>query len=88
VGEDEADVRRRFEHLRRSAPPGTVTAADVDEYRQGRLVGTVEQVREQLALWEETGVTDVVACLGAVPFSVTSLDDVDLLGALAREGVT
>jgi alkanesulfonate monooxygenase SsuD/methylene tetrahydromethanopterin reductase-like flavin-dependent oxidoreductase (luciferase family) len=83
VGEGEADLRRRFERLRESAPPGVLHAATVDEYRPGRLVGTVEQVREQLAGWDEVGVRLVVACLGAVPFSVTEPDDLGALDMLA-----
>jgi alkanesulfonate monooxygenase SsuD/methylene tetrahydromethanopterin reductase-like flavin-dependent oxidoreductase (luciferase family) len=68
VGEDEADLRRRFDRLKAVSP-------------KGRLVGTVEQVQEQLHQWSNLGVTLVVACLGAVPFSVTDLDDLDPLVA-------
>lgn len=91
IGEDAADVRRRFERLKEHAPPGTVPAATVDEYRRGRLVGTVEEVQEQLRQWSGLGIRLVVACLGAVPFSVTHPDDLDaldLLAAAATEGVS
>jgi alkanesulfonate monooxygenase SsuD/methylene tetrahydromethanopterin reductase-like flavin-dependent oxidoreductase (luciferase family) len=81
VGEDEADLRRRFDRLQRTSPQGVLDGMTLDQYRQGRLVGTVEEVREQLAVWSALGVTLVVACLGAVPFSVTDLDDLDPLVA-------
>ena len=44
------------------------------------LVGTVEQVREQAAEWETLGVDTLIAGVGAVPFHVTSRDDIDMLG--------
>lgn len=86
VGQDEADVRSRFDRLRALMPPGVVDARTVDEYRPGRLVGTVEQVGEQLVEWAALGVSTVVACLGALPFAVTDVADVALLGAV-RQGV-
>lgn len=84
IGTDEADVRRRWEHLAAGAVPGTVHARTLDEFRQGRLVGTVEQVGEQLAAWEQTGVTSVIVSLGALPFTVTSLDDLELVASASR----
>ncbi|HEX9968952.1 MAG TPA: LLM class flavin-dependent oxidoreductase [Acidimicrobiales bacterium] len=85
VGEDEADLRRRYERLRRLAPPGVVDHVSLEQWRTGRLVGTVEQVAEQLAGWSELGVAQVVACLGALPFAVTDVDDLSLL-ATANKG--
>jgi alkanesulfonate monooxygenase SsuD/methylene tetrahydromethanopterin reductase-like flavin-dependent oxidoreductase (luciferase family) len=75
VGEDEADLRRRFERLQQRSPPGVLDGVTLADYRHGRLVGTVEQVREQVAQWEALGVTLLIACLGAVPFSVSDPDD-------------
>ena len=51
----------------------------LDEWRTGRLVGTVEQVREQQAEWAELGVETLIVGAGAVPFQVGALDDVELL---------
>jgi hypothetical protein len=61
------------------APPGVVRG-DLDSFRAGRLVGTVETVREQAATWEALGVDTLIAGIGAVPFHVTSRDDVAMLG--------
>lgn len=82
VGEDEADLKARWRRIQQTAPAG-VLPATLDEYRQGRLVGTVDQVAEQVARWEEEGVQTLVACTGAVPFSVTALDDLELVAAAA-----
>ena len=62
-------------------------AVTLDDWRQGRLVGTVEQVREQAAGWDDLGVETLILGVGAVPFAVTTIDDVELLGrALCGQG--
>jgi len=78
-GENEQDLTRRFERMVAEAPPGVV-GGDLDAFRTARLVGTVDEVREQAATWEELGVDTLIAGIGAVPFHVTSLDDVAMLG--------
>ncbi|HEX5614606.1 MAG TPA: LLM class flavin-dependent oxidoreductase [Acidimicrobiia bacterium] len=78
-GEDERDLERRFERLRSQSPPGVLDGVTLADYRVGRLVGTVEQVREQAAEWEALGVESIVLGVGAVPFHVGSTDDVELL---------
>lgn len=77
-GEDEADLRRRYERLQK-ASPGVLDRVDLDTFRTGRLVGTVDEVREQAAGWSELGVETLVIGAGAVPFQVVDLDDVRLL---------
>jgi alkanesulfonate monooxygenase SsuD/methylene tetrahydromethanopterin reductase-like flavin-dependent oxidoreductase (luciferase family) len=77
VGEDERDLKARFGRLQQHSPKGLLDGMTLADYRRGRLVGTVEQVKEQLARWAELRVGVVIACLGAVPFSVTATDDLD-----------
>jgi probable F420-dependent oxidoreductase len=84
VGEDEADLGRRFERLQESSPAGVLAGMNLDEFRTGRLVGTVEQVQEQVHAWETLGVETLVIGAGAVPFQVSSRDDVELLASAAR----
>ncbi len=83
VGESESDLQARFDRLCAIAPEGVITQP-LEEWRTERLVGTVEQVREQLGTWESLGVTTVIASLGALPFSVTELDDLELIMEAAR----
>lgn len=87
VGEDEADLARRFEHLQRVALPGVIDGLSLDEWRAGRLVGTVEQVAEQLAGWSALGVGTLIASFGALPFAVTDVEALELLAA-ARKGAS
>ncbi len=82
-GEDERDLERRFERLHAVTPPGVLDGVTLDEWRAGRLVGTVEQVAEQLSDWDALGVETIILGAGAVPFQVASLDDVELLAAAA-----
>jgi alkanesulfonate monooxygenase SsuD/methylene tetrahydromethanopterin reductase-like flavin-dependent oxidoreductase (luciferase family) len=81
VGEDEADLARRYERLRRLSPAGVLDGTALSEWRVGRLVGTVAEVREQLGVWSELGVSTLILCAGAVPFSLVGDDDVEMLAA-------
>jgi probable F420-dependent oxidoreductase len=81
AGEDEQDLAGRFERLRTVSPPGVLDTTTLDEWREGHLVGTPDQLREQVAGWEELGVEELVLGVGAVPFAVTAGDDVDLLAS-------
>jgi alkanesulfonate monooxygenase SsuD/methylene tetrahydromethanopterin reductase-like flavin-dependent oxidoreductase (luciferase family) len=84
VGEDEHDLAARFERLRAGTPAGVLDSVTLDEWRIGRLVGTVEQVREQAEGWRELGVETLIVGPGAVPFQVASLDEVDALAEALR----
>ncbi len=78
-GEDEADLVRRFDRLRTNTPPGVLDGTTLDEWRVGRLVGTVEQIREQAETWAGLGVETLIVGAGAVPFHLGAPDDVELL---------
>ncbi|MET0276523.1 MAG: LLM class flavin-dependent oxidoreductase [Acidimicrobiia bacterium] len=79
VGENDADLARRFAHLVDVTPRGVLDGLTLDDWRVGRLVGTVEQVREQVAGWHELGVGELIVGAGAVPFAITGLDDLEML---------
>jgi alkanesulfonate monooxygenase SsuD/methylene tetrahydromethanopterin reductase-like flavin-dependent oxidoreductase (luciferase family) len=79
-GEDARDLDRRFERLRTATPKGVLEAVSLDDFRKGRLVGTVDEVRAQAQEWEALGVETIIVGAGALPFQVGDLDDVTLLG--------
>jgi len=83
-GEDDADLAARFDRLRAATPPGVLDGVTLDRWRDGRLVGTVDEVAEQLVTWDELGVETVIVGPGAVPFQVASIDDLDPLATAAR----
>ena len=84
AGEDEADLARRFRRLQELSPPGVLDKTGLSEWRTGRLVGTVEQVRDQVRRWESLGVASLVLNAGAVPFALAAGDDVELLAEACR----
>lgn len=84
AGEDERDLARRFERLRALSPPGVMDRATLADWRQGRLVGTVEQVAEAVAEWAQLGVSSLILNAGAVPFALAAGDDVELLVGACR----
>jgi alkanesulfonate monooxygenase SsuD/methylene tetrahydromethanopterin reductase-like flavin-dependent oxidoreductase (luciferase family) len=84
VGENEADLARRFQHLRETSPPGVLGTTGLGEFRSGRLVGTVEQVREQVAVWDALGIETLILGGGAVPFQASGKDDLEMLAAAVR----
>ncbi len=79
AGEDEADLGRRFRRLCELSPPGVLDGVDLAEWRRGRLVGTVEQIEEQVEGWRSLGVSSLVLTAGALPFALAAGDDVELL---------
>lgn len=81
VGEDDRDLRRRWERLRDATPRGVLSGIELDGWRDGHLVGTVEQVRDQVGAWAGAGVDELIVSPAAVPFALAALDDVDALAA-------
>ena len=81
VGEDRRDLERRFDRLCRFSPPGVMEGRSLREWREGRLVGTVDEVREQAAAWAALGVDTLILSVGPLPFSVSVPDDVALAAA-------
>jgi alkanesulfonate monooxygenase SsuD/methylene tetrahydromethanopterin reductase-like flavin-dependent oxidoreductase (luciferase family) len=78
-GENERDLTQRFERMRANAPAGVMDGFDLASFRKDRLVGTVEQVQEQVGAWRDLGVETLIADVGAVPFHVSGTDDVELV---------
>ena len=60
---------------------GVLDTMSLDDWRKGRLVGSVDEVAEQLVRWRELGVGSLVASLAALPFSIVDDDAVDLVAA-------
>jgi probable F420-dependent oxidoreductase len=83
-GEDDADLARRFERLRALSPQGVLEGVTLDEWRVGRLVGTVDQIAEQAQEWAGLGIETLVVGSGAVPFAATTVDDLELVAAAVR----
>ena len=85
-GEDETDLARRFERLRALSPPGVLDAVDprrVAERPPGRHRRAGRESKRKG--WADLGIETLVVTTGAVPFAVTTIDDVELLATAIRE---
>ncbi len=87
AGSDDADAKRRFERLKDRTPSGVLrpakdnAAVSWDDFRRDRVAGTVNEVIDRLAELADLGVEEVIVSLGALPFQVADLEDVELVGA-------
>lgn len=81
VGWDGADLEARFQRLRRLAPGGMLDSVSLDDWRVGRLVGTVEEAAGQVADWGRLGIETLIVSAGPLPFSVCAIDDLEPLAA-------
>jgi len=86
VGRDDGDVKRRFERLIERTPPGVLQgssgspAVSWDEFKKARFAGTIDEVSDKLGQLAELGVEEVIVGLGAVPFQVSDLEEVEFVG--------
>lgn len=87
AGSDDADVARRFARLVDRTPGGVLRGLDGeaevswDEFRKDRVAGTIDEVVHRLGELVELGVEEVIVSLGALPFQVADLEDVELVGS-------
>ena len=79
VGEDEADLVRRYELMRERLPAGVVDAAPLEELRRDGLVGTPADVLERLERFAALGVSELVVGPAPVWFALPDPSMLDLL---------
>ncbi len=79
AGEDERDLAARYDRMRKNAPGGMLDGVSLEQWRTGRLVGTVDQIVEQVGGWAALGVAELIVSAGPLPFSISGLDDLELL---------
>jgi probable F420-dependent oxidoreductase len=79
VGEDEADVARRWEAIRETLPPGVADAVGLDTLRSEGLAGTPDRVLERLGAFAELGVSELVVSPAPVWFAMPDPSMLDLL---------
>ena len=79
VGEDEADLVRRYELMRERLPAGVVDAVPLEELRRDALVGTPADVLERLERFAALGVSELVVGPAPVWFALPDPSMLDLL---------
>ncbi|HVF54043.1 MAG TPA: LLM class flavin-dependent oxidoreductase [Actinomycetota bacterium] len=86
TGRDDTDLRRRFERLMEVTPAGILgdtgdPGVSWERFRETRVAGTVAEVTDRLGRLADLGVEEVIVSLGALPFQVADIEDVELVGA-------
>jgi probable F420-dependent oxidoreductase len=79
VGEDEADLDRRFELMREGLPAGVADKIPRGVLEQECLVGTPERVLERLARFAELGVEELIVSAAPLWFSLPDPSMLDVL---------
>ena len=79
VGEDEADLVRRYELMRERLPAGVADAVPLDELRRDGLVGTPAEVLDRVGRFAALGVSEVVVSPAPVWFAMPDASMLDLL---------
>jgi probable F420-dependent oxidoreductase len=87
AGKDDADVLRRYERLLHVSPVGVLpapseqAAVSFESFKASRVAGTVGEVTDRFGELAALGVEEVIVTLGALPFQLSDVEDIDLLGA-------
>ena len=82
VGRDADDLVARWRRLQAWMPGGALDGVELRDWAVGRLVGTADEVLDQLRGWEARGVEQVMCSFAAVPFSVFEDEQLDLAAEL------
>jgi F420-dependent oxidoreductase-like protein len=78
VGEDEADLQRRFELIGQRLPAGVGQKLGLETVRRECLAGTTDEVVERVRAFADLGVSDLIMCPAPVWFSMPDPSMVDL----------
>jgi probable F420-dependent oxidoreductase len=77
VGEDERDVRKRWDALA-TWMPGVLDRQSIADWRADALVGPVDEVRDRVAAFEDVGVEEIVVAPAPLPFAIPDPSMVEL----------
>jgi probable F420-dependent oxidoreductase len=83
VGRDEAALRARWDAMA-AWMPGVLEGQSIDAWRADALVGTLDEVRDRVAAFEELGVEEIVVSPAPLPFA---MPDESMVELIAREVV-
>lgn len=79
LGEDEADLGRRYARMAERLPAGVATAMPLEVLRRECLAGTPEQALERLARFAELGVEELIVSPAPIWFSLPDPSMLDLV---------
>lgn len=79
IGEDDADVERRYAVMRERLPKGVGDAVGLETLRTECLAGTPERVLERASAFAELGVSELIVCPAPVWFAMPDPSMLDLI---------
>jgi len=82
VGRDADDLVERWRRLQAWAPGGALDGVELREWAATRLVGTADEILDQLRGWQERGVEQVVCTFSNAPFGIFEDEQLDLVAEL------
>ena len=82
IGRDADDLVERWRRLQAWAPGGALDGVELRDWAEERLVGTPDEVVEQLRRWELLEVEQVICSFSNVPFTIFEDEQLDLLTEL------
>jgi probable F420-dependent oxidoreductase len=86
AGRDGADLAARYERLAERTPRGVLQrekgggAVSLEEFGASRVAGSVPEVVDRLGEIAALGVEEVIITLGALPFQLSDMEDIELVG--------
>jgi probable F420-dependent oxidoreductase len=83
VGEDDADVRRRYELIGERLPKGVGEALSLETLRAECLAGTPDEVVARMSRFAELGVRELIVCPAPVWFAMPDPSMVELVAEAA-----
>lgn len=87
TGKDESDARRRYDRLVERTPRGVLTGdkggagVSWEEFKTSRVAGSTAEVVDVLGGLAQDGVEEAILTLGCLPFQLSDLEDVELVGS-------
>jgi probable F420-dependent oxidoreductase len=82
LGRDADDLAERWRRLQAWAPGRVLDDVSLRDWAVGRLVGTPDQVADQLTGWARLGVEQVIANFAHLPFAVFEDEQLELAAEL------
>lgn len=79
LGEDEADLERRYAHMAERLPAGVAASMPLPTLRRESLAGTPEQALERLGRFAELGVEELIVSPAPIWFALPDPSMLDLL---------
>ena len=86
AGSDDSDLKRRFDRLVERTPKGVLkgssgtTDVSLEAFKTDRVAGSASEVIDRIGELAELGVEEVIVSLGALPFQVADLEDIEFVG--------